>query len=285
MSARRDPPITCAGVAVTAREKFMNKLITAIAATALALGAGACGEMAGEEAASIAGTWKANVDSAEFENNVSRYVLADGEYTCESCIPPYSVTANGEWQTIDRPGADGQMIEVVDDFTVKSAARRGDKDLGNSTWTVSEDGQSMTIEWTNLDGDEPTSGSTTYARADAGPEGSHAVSGGWTVSEIGEMSDAALTFSYTLDGDQYGSSGNGDSFTATLGGDPVAIEGSESNVMVAVEQTGDNSYRETYSRDGEVISVVDLTIDGDTMSAESTDPRDGGVVRWTATRQ
>ena len=99
------------------------------------------------------------------------------------------------------------------------------------------------------------------------------------------MSDAGLTFSYTLDGDQYGNSGNGDSFVATLGGDPVAIEGNESNVMVAVEQTGDNSYRETYTRDGEVLSVLDLTIDGDTMSAVSTDPRDGSVVRWTASRQ
>jgi hypothetical protein len=263
----------------------MNKLITAMAATAIALGVGACGEMAGDETASIAGTWKADVESAEFEDNVNRFLLADGEYTCESCIPPYSITANGEWQTVDRPGYDGQMIEVVDDSTIQSAARRGDTDIGGATWTVSEDGQSMTVEWTNLDGDEPTNGSTLYARVDAGPEGSHAVSGSWDVSDIGEMSDAALTFSYTLDGDQYGNSGNGDSFTGTLGGDAVAIEGNESNVMVAVEQTGDESFRETYTRDGEVISVLDLTIDGDTMSAVSTDPRDGSVVRWTAARQ
>ena len=264
----------------------MKRLITAIAATGLAFGAVACGEMAAEEeTASIAGTWKADVDSAEFENSMNRFLLADGEYTCESCIPPYSIAANGEWQALDRPGYDGQMIEVVDDLTIKSAARRGEKELGGSTWTVSEDGQSMLVEWTNLDGDEPVSGSTTYSRAEAGPEGSHAVSGGWTVSELGEMSDAALTFSYTLEGDQYGNSGNGDSFVATLGGDPVSIEGNESNVMVAVEQTGDNSYRETYTRDGEVLSVLELTIDGDTMSAVSTDPRDGEVVRWTATRQ
>jgi hypothetical protein len=266
----------------------MNKLITAMAATALALGTGACGEMAGgdaAEAASIAGTWKADVESAEFENNVNRYLLADGEYTCESCLPPYSITANGEWQTLDRPGYDGQMFEVVDDSTVKSASRRGEKELGGATWTVSEDGQSMTIEWTNLDGDEVVSGSTIYARADAGPEGSHAISGGWTVSELGEMSDAGLTFGYTIDGDQYGSTGNGSNFVATLGGDAVAIEGNESNVMVAVEQTGDNSYRETYTRDGEVLSVLDISIDGDTMSAVSKDPRDDSVVRWTASRQ
>lgn len=267
----------------------MRKMMAALAATTMMLGVSACGEMAGTEASaeagSIAGSWKANVDSAQFENDNRNYVLADGTFDCKSCLPPYQVAADGEWQTVDRPGYDGQKIEIVDDSTVNSAVRRGDKDLGNSTWTVSEDGQSMTIAFNDVSGDEPVTGSTIYTRTSAGPDGSHAVSGEWTVSDIGEISDAGLLFEYTLDGDQYGSSGNGTSFTATLGGDPVAIEGDESNLMVAVEQTEGGGYRETYTRDGEVLSVLDLTVDGDTMSAVSSDPRDNSVVRWTATRQ
>lgn len=269
----------------------MKKLMTAVAAVALSMGAAACEDMSGSygaeevQAGSIAGSWKANVDSAQFENDNRNYVLADGVLDCKSCKPPYQVAADGTWQSVDRPGYDSQMIEIVDDNNVKSAVRRGDKDLGGSTWTVSEDGQSMTIAFNDVSGDEPVTGSTNFTRTAAGPDGSHAVSGEWTVSDIGEISDAGLLFGYTLDGDQYGSTGNGTSFTATLGGDPVAIEGNESNVMVAVEQTGDNSYRETYTREGEVLSTLDITVDGDTMSAVSNDPRDGSVVRWTATRQ
>lgn len=266
----------------------MNKFLMAAAAAAMTVGVAACNDMSGSyeaDAASIAGSWKANVDSAQFENDTRNWVLADGVFDCQSCLPPYQVTANGEWQTVDRPGYDSQNIAVVDENTVTSAVRKGEDDLGNSTWTVSEDGQSMTIAFNDLSGDEPVTGSTNYSRTSAGPDGSHAVSGEWTVSNIGEISDAGLLFDYTLDGDQYGSSGNGISFVATLGGEAVAIEGSNSGTMVAVAQTGDGAYRETYSRDGETVGVTDITIDGDTMSVVSTDPRDNSVVRWTATRQ
>ena len=264
----------------------MKKLLTAAAAVSLAFGVTACGETAEAPAATgISGTWKANIETANFENDNRDWVLADGTFDCRSCNPPYQVTADGEWQTVDRPGYDSQMIEVVDDSTVKGAVRFEGRDLGSSTWTVSEDGQTMTISYEDVDGDEPVTGSTTFARTAAGPDGAHAVSGEWTVSDVSDISDSGLVFEMSVDGDQYSSKGNGSSYTATLGGDPVLIEGSEAGVMVAVEQTGDNSYRETFSLDGETTNVTDITVDGDTMSFSSSDPRDGSVVTWTASRQ
>ena len=68
-------------------------------------------------------------------------------------------------------------------------------------------------------------------------------------------------------------------------GHAVAIQGDNSGTMVAVEKTGDNSYRETYSRDGETLSVTELTVEGDKLKGVSTDSRDGSKVTWTATRQ
>lgn len=270
----------------------MRKMMTALAVFTLTAGVAACGdagEVETEEVAAsdgtITGEWMADVDSAQFENDNRNYVLADGTFECLSCTPPYEVTANGEWQSIDRPGVDSVMVEVVDDSTVRTAVRLGEEELGNTTWTVSEDGQTLTSEFTDTSGDEPVTGSETYTRTAEGPEGSHAMSGEWTLADVGEISDAGLRFSYSVDGDQYTSTGNGTSYTATLGGEPVAIEGNDSNVMVAVEEIGENSYRETYTRDGEVLSVAEITIDGDTMSAVSTDQRDGSVVRYTATRQ
>ncbi len=265
----------------------MRKMMTAFAAISLAMGTVACKDMAGSdtEEVSITGAWKANVDSAQFENDTRNYVLANGKFDCKSCQPPFQVKADGTWQSVDRPGSDSQMIEVVDDNTVRAAARLGDKNLGSSTWTVSEDGDTLTIAFNDVSGDEPVTGSTIFTRTATGPDGSHAVSGEWIVSDIAEISDTGLLFDYALDGDQYASSGNGTSFTATLGGEPVAIEGDDAGTMVAVEQTGENSYRETYTRDGEVVSILDMTIEGDTLSATSNDPRDGSSVAWTATRQ
>ncbi|OBV10120.1 hypothetical protein [Erythrobacter dokdonensis] len=269
----------------------MKKFVTAMCAASLAFGIAACsGETANGSAeatasGSLAGTWKANLDSAEFENDTSSFAFADGTYTCNSCIPPFSVAANGDWVTVDRPGVDALKYTIVDDRTVTTASRLGDKELGTSTWTVSEDGQTLTMNWTDFDGDEEVKGSTTYTRVAAAPEGAHAVSGDWNVASLGEMSDAALTFTYAIDGDTITSTGNSGGYTATLGGEPVTPEGDTTGGTMAVEKVSDNVYRETYSRDGEVISVLELTVDGDTLRGVSTDPRDNSVVRWTATRQ
>lgn len=266
----------------------MKKMMTALAAFTLVSTMTACASRedteAAAEAAGISGEWMANLESGQWEGQVDEYVLADGTFNCLSCDPPYEMTADGEWQEVDRPAIDSRMIEVVDDNTIKAATRFQGEDVGNSTWTVGDDGNSMEIAWTNLRGDEPVSGTSVLTRSEAGPEGSHAVSGKWTPTAIKDMSDAGLRFSFNLDGDTITNSGNGSSYTATLGGEPVAIEGNDAGVMVAVERTGDNSYQETFSRDGEVLSTTVITVDGDTLTAVSTDESDGSVTRWTASR-
>ena len=103
----------------------MRKFVTAFAAASLAFGVVACGETADAptEAAGISGTWKINLDSGQWENDNSNYVFADGQYTCNSCLPPYSVAADGEWQSINRPGVDEVKYMIVDDTTITSASR------------------------------------------------------------------------------------------------------------------------------------------------------------------
>ncbi len=274
----------------------MKKMMTALAAVTLAMGMTACAgdadtadtaadTTANADAGSIAGTWKANPETAQSENDNSSYLLTGEQFTCNSCLPPYSMTADGKWQELDRPGVDLSMMEIVDANTVKTSGRLKGKVLGSSVWTVSADGKTMTQEFTNLDGKETTTGSRTYNRAAAGPDGAHLLSGEWTPAEYGEISDAALIFTYAIDGDTITSTGNSGGYTATLGGDAVTPEGDETGGTLKVEKVGDNMFRETYSRDGEVTNVTEMTIAGDTLTAVSTDPRDGSVFRYTATRQ
>ena len=269
----------------------MKKMMTALAAFTLTAGLAACSSGDDTETATtaaagdISGNWMIELDSAEFENDNREYLLADGTFECKSCNPPFSMAATGEWQDLDRPGADKGMIEVVDDRTVKSAYQFKGKDTGNSIWTVSEDGTTMKLDFTSMTGDETVNGSETYTRTGDAPDGAHAVSGQWSNNGPDSVDEAALRAMYNVEGDQFSFDGNNGSYTATLGGEPVAIEGNNSGMMVAVERMGENGYRETYSRDGETLSVTELTIDGDTMSGVSTDARDDSKVRWTATRK
>ena len=270
----------------------MNKFLCAVSGIALAMGVAGCSGGAGEEATAeasaetgLAGTWVVDTETATFEDDNNSYLVADGQYTCQSCDPPYSVAASGEWVEVDRPSVDAVKFAIVDDMTVTSAGQRNGKEVGNSTWTVSEDGQTMTVAWNDLEGAEATSGTTTYARTAAGPEGAHAVSGDWKVTGVGDMSEAARTVTYALDGDTVTITGNNGTTTLTLGGDAVTPAGDETGGMTAMEKVSDNVYRQTYSRDGEVLSVTEVTIEGDTLTGVNTSPKDGSKVTWTAKRK
>jgi hypothetical protein len=270
----------------------MNTTMTAFAALTLVLGTAACSgaatsdtETTAKTSNTISGTWKGDPATAQAENSDSNFTLIDGEFTCNSCIPTYSTKADGQWQPIDRPGYDEMKVEVVDDNTVKTSIRFKGRELGGSTWTVSDDGSTLTQSFVNLDAEETTNGTVSMSRTADAPKGAHAMSGGWKLAEYGEISDAALLNTYTLEGDTVSNSYNGGSWSAKLGGDPVAIKGSESGTMVKVEKVSDNVYRETYILDNKTVDVTEMTIDGNTMSVVSTDPRDNSVFRYTAMRQ
>lgn len=270
----------------------MKTTMTALAAIALVLGTAGCsgGGTADKEAAAataggIAGTWKGDVASAQAENDESKFTLAAGTFTCDSCIPAYSTPADGQWHAVNRPGVDEMMVEVVDDKTVRSAVRLKGKETGRSTWTVGDDGKTLTQAFTDFTGAQETQGTVKLTRTAAGAAGAHAMSGGWTLAEYGQMSDAALLVTYKLEGDTLSQTTNAESWSAKLGGEAVPVEGSTSGVMVKVEKVGEGVYRETYMRGEETVGVNEVTVEGDTLSVVSTDPRNKSVFRFKATRQ
>lgn len=269
----------------------MKKMMTALAAMTLVMGVTACNgadegdSTAAASAGTLAGTWTVNLDSAQWENSNSKYLIADGQYTCDSCLPPYSFAADGKWQKVDRPGIDEAMVTVVDDNTIEFASRFAGKDEGKSKWVVSENGQSITIEWTNYEAGGTVTGKSNLTRAAAGPEGSHPASGEWTPQNVSEISEEGRTVTVALEGETITFSGTGGGYTATLGGEAVVIEGDNSGTMVAIAKTGDNTYRETFTRGGETTGVNDWTVAGDTVTVVASDPRDNSKVNWTANRK
>ncbi|MEE4317786.1 MAG: hypothetical protein V2I74_12480 [Erythrobacter sp.] len=268
----------------------MRLFSSAICAVSLVFALAACSggdEAATEqtsEAGTFAGTWVGQTDTLQ-DDEVRSYLIADGTYTCNHCIPAYSVAASGDFEAVERPGADGVKVAVVDDNTVEFAIRLGDKTLSESTWTVSEDGQTMTVAATDMSGDEPVTSTTTYTRAAAGPDGSHAVSGEWKFAGLGDMDEAARTFTYAIDGDQMTETGVDGSMTMTIGGEAVVPEWSTTGAATAVEKISDTAYRFTTTLDGEVVGTTEMSVEGDTLTGKYTDPRNGSTSTWTAKRK
>jgi hypothetical protein len=276
----------------------MKKIAYTAVATALALTLAACekqgstGEAPAAEAAAgdvLGGTWKADLASVKFEGRPDEHILQGGTYKCNSCIPPLTVAADGQFHPVaDRPYYDSMSVKAADERTIEIHRRKGDKEVSSTTLQVSEDGNTLNIKFT--DATTPNApaveGTTTAKRAGPAPAGAHASSGQWLPDRLQDYSDDALNVTFRMEGDKVTSEFQGQSYTAEIGGPAVAITGDTGGTTVAVAREGANGLRETYTRGGKEVGVTIILpgADGKTLSVTNTDPRNGTKTSWTAAK-
>lgn len=273
----------------------MRMTITRALAAALFLGASACTEQAREQelqeqvaAGTIEGAWKTDLASAQFENEPSVYLLKDGQYDCSTCKPPLTTPADGQFHPVaDRPYFDSMAVTVVDDRTVKFERKKGDRDVGSSTWGLSPDGNTLNVEFVNKVAATPVTGKGTSTRVAAAPAGSHPVSGSWKANPLESLSDEGLTFTYEIEGDTIrNTSGDGTSYEAKIGGPDAPLQGDPSGLVVAVTRPSENTLVETYKRNGKVVGIATVTIGADgKLSGVYENKVQGSTTRYTATKQ
>lgn len=276
------------------------KRTTISVAAALTLTLAACnrtdtaateGNVAGEtEAADLSalnGVWNADLSSVKFEGKPDQFALQDGTWKCDTCIPPLTVAADGQFHPVaDRPYYDSMSVKVVDDRTVEFHRRKGQREVGNNSLQVSADGNSLTNKF--HDATTPGSeydGTTTLRRAGPAPAGGHAVSGQWTPEKVGSYTPEALKVTYQVDGNKVTSSVQGQTYAAEIDGPAVAVQNDPGGTTVAVTRDG-AGLKETYTRGGKQVSVTTIVPnpDGSSVSITSADPRDGSKVSWTANK-
>ena len=113
-------------------------------------------------------------------------LLADGEYGCQTCKPPYKLKADGHDQPIKGiPFYDTLNIAIVDDRTITKTAKKNGKVGMETKVTVAADGASKTEVQTLSDvAPVPIELTAKYKRISAAAPGSHRVSGGWQMIEF-----------------------------------------------------------------------------------------------------
>ncbi len=277
------------------------KRTTYVMAAALTLTVAACnradtaatndseaGQTEAADLGALNGVWEADLATVKYEGKPDEFLLQGGTYKCNTCIPPLTVAADGQFHPVaDRPYYDSMSAKIVDDRTVEFHRRKGDREVGHSTMQVSADGKSLTSKF--HDATTPGSeydGASTMRRAAAAPAGAHAVSGQWTLDKVGEYTPEALRTSYRIDGNTVTSTVQGQSYTAEIGGPAVAVQNDPGKTTVAVTREG-GGLKETYTRDGKEVSVSTIvpSADGKSASITSSDPRDGSKVTWTANKR
>jgi hypothetical protein len=238
----------------------------------------------------ITGTWKADLSTVQMDQKPDQLLLNSGTFSCATCTPPLTLAADGAFHAVTgRPYADTMAVKIDDDHDVTETGRKGDKVTTVDKYSVSPDGKTLTIDFTDSSTPNapPTKGTFMETRVAAAPAGAHAISGSWKPEKVSNINAEALTTTYRLDGDTlHMSSPAGQSYDAKLDGSDTPIKGDTAGTTASVKKVGDNSYQETDKRGGKVVNVATFTVGADgKLAVTSRDSRNGSTMKYMAAKQ
>ena len=84
------------------------------------------------------GTWKARLDSVKMTGKPDVWQIADGEYTCSSCVPAVKVKADGAMHKVaGHAYYDELSVRVISATNVEMTQQQAGKVGGSVTYTLS----------------------------------------------------------------------------------------------------------------------------------------------------
>lgn len=237
------------------------------------------------------GTWKGDVASAKMPTKPDVYVLKGGMYTCQTCMPAYTIKADGSDQAVTgHPYFSTEAVKVVDDHTVQFTDKKDGKTVTTTTVTVAPDGKTNTFEFSDSSNSDaaPVTGKGAGKKIAAGPAGAHAISGSWITTSFATMSDNGVTVTYKTDGDMLTmTTPTGQSYTAKMDGTEAPYKGDPGTTTVSVKMMGKRTLVENDMRNGKLIGRTRSTLskDGKSMAIAYYDALHDRTTTFTANKQ
>lgn len=235
----------------------------------------------------INGTWKTDLASIKIDTKPDELLLKGGQFTCPTCTPAIAVAADGAFHPVDRPYADHMSIKVDDDHNVTRTNQKGGKTTYVQKFSVSPDGNTLTVNFSDTSGTKPVTGTYTETRAGPAPAGAHAISGSWKPNAPTNVSDEGLTVTISADNDMlHLSTPSGQSYDAKLDGTETPIKGDIGGTTASVKKLGPGSYEETDKRGGKVTDIITMTVGADgKLTTKDENKLNGSTSTSVATKQ
>jgi hypothetical protein len=224
------------------------------------------------------GTWKVDLDSIQVSGKPNVEEIKDGMYTCSSCVPSFTVKADGTDQpTPVHNTRDHIAIKVVSPTTVEYTEKKDGKITSVSRLTVSGDGNEITQVFTGYTTDKPFKGKFTEKRVKPAAAGAHAVSGAWMQDTMPEISDAAKLIVLQSTDNGLKMTWYGRVTDAKFDGKEYATQNDPDHTLVTLKKLGDRQFEERDKREGEIFDIVMWTVsaDGKKITSVDEDPRHG----------
>jgi hypothetical protein len=223
------------------------------------------------------GTWRPDPQTFSPTRKPDLVELANGVYDCQTCTPPYKIKADGQDQAVaGSPFYDTLSVRAIDDRTVLRTAKKAGQTVIETKSVVSEDGKIKTdVQTLYAMAPRPIEITSHSARASAGTQGSHGVSGGWRMTDL-DVSNHAEDTTFKVSGETlFMSDRMGRSFSAKLDGTDAPYNGSDEFSSVSLKKIDSHTIEESDKRDGKVVKVSRWSVspDGKSMHARFDDTR------------
>jgi hypothetical protein len=234
------------------------------------------------------GTWKTRIDSFKFSGAPDVFELKDGMFTCKSCVPPYTIKADGTMQkTTENPYRDHASLKITGPSSVEWTVQKSGKTLDVEKMTVSADGKTLTVADTSYAGAAPITTTSVETRVAAAAAGSHPVAGSWQTDRVTDENAAGLIGTFAATDNGLKMEYNGVVTDAKFDGKEYPAVGDPGHTMVTLKRVSDHQIEETDRRDGKVTDVTVWTVaaDGKTMTGVDEDKIHGTKTSWMMDRQ
>lgn len=235
------------------------------------------------------GTWRIDPKSGQFSSK-DTYLLQNGEYRCDTCVPKIDVKADGhDYSVTGSPYYDTTNVRAVNDRTVEIVRKKGGKVVGTTKMTASESGNTLTSDWSFVaENGQQGKGKFISTRVGAAPEGANKISGSWQADKAESASQNVMQFTFKETGDGLSMTDPlGDSYSAKFDGKDYPYKGDPGTTSVSLSKVDANTIVETDKRDDKVISVTEMKVapDGKTMSLNVDDKLRDATAKWTAKKE
>ena len=236
------------------------------------------------------GNWRVDLQSGQFSGKPSVQSLKDGVFRCDTCVPKIEVKADGQdHERKGDPYADTISVREINDHSIETITKKGGKVVGKDTDTASDDGSTLTSEWSFVsESGQQGNGKAVAKRVGAAPAGANKVSGSWQQEKVENASESIMTITFKSTDDGLSMSNQvGASYTAKFDGKDYPYKGDPGVTSVSLKKIDKNTIEETDKRNGKAIAVVRLAVlpDGKTMTVDGEDKLAGQTFKWKATKE
>jgi hypothetical protein len=213
------------------------------------------------------GTWVMNSDTVQQPNKTQTLILDKGMFCC--VLSQKSITADGQDHQLPAyAGADTASARVIDANTVEVVAKKADRAMFTTTYTVSQNGEGLTEVFNDTAESEAVTTETLYHRVKRGSPDSHAISGLWRAYQTKKSRNGSIVkYKCTAQGFS-AETPLGEKYYGKFDGQFYPTVDDPYHTMASVRLINSNTVEMTQKRERRIIGVMRLTVapDGKTLN-------------------